>query len=111
MKKAGQKRSSREEARASAANRAADIRARLEASKGEMPVTSIGGEAGWRYSVIPKDVTQEIKDIASMNLEAKGYELVTDGHVKVAGFISPVVYRIPMEIHKELLAEQAKQIN
>lgn len=102
------KRRSAEAAKAAAAARSAEIREKLKNSRAAMPGSLIGAEPGWRYAVIPGDCTAQTRDMARKNFKARGYELVDDGHVEVAGHVDPEVWRIPADIHRELLLESNK---
>lgn len=97
-------------AREAAKVRAEEIRQKLANTRGELPGTILGKEAGWHYTVIPSDCTDRTKDMARLSCEAKGFEKVTDGHITVAGHTDPETWRIPEEIHQEFLAAEAAEM-
>ena len=101
------KRRSAAAAKEAAAARAIEIRQKLANARAVMPGTIMGGESGWRYSVIPSDCTTRTRDMARKSFEAKGFDKVTDGHATVAGHVDPEIWRIPEEIYAEMMQAQA----
>ena len=101
---------SRAAAQEAAAKRAAEIRQRIGNARGELPGTLIGGEPGWKYSAIPLDAAERTADSCRHSFEAKGYEKVEDGHCHFAGLAKAEIWRIPEEIHLELMAASAAEI-
>ena len=97
-----QKKPTANESRSSAARRASELRERLETARKIAPGTVLNGEEGWSYRAIPKDASKRVKEMSTLDLETKGYELCTNSDVKFAGLVGAEIWQIPIESAKIL---------